>query len=107
MLFIISLFADNTSFCHLSPPTFLIHMAGSDPYFHTCCPYVSTFQNNENKFQLRIMAEWIIDDTCLVHRYLFEQGGKIIAEIEGSHVITVFYLLTRLSAIQQKRNYSK
>ena len=55
--------------------------AGSDHCFHTCCPSVRTsvptFQNlaKQKKYQVKTMfttgktidlAEWIIDDTCLV-----------------------------------------
>ena len=54
--------------------------AGSDNCFHTCCwsvPSVPTFQNlaKQSKLQVKTMfttsetvgmAEWIIDDTCLV-----------------------------------------
>ena len=50
---------------------------GGDHCLHTCYPSVPTFQNlaKQNKFQAKTMfttgeivglAEWIIDDTCLV-----------------------------------------
>ena len=54
--------------------------AGSDHCFRTCRPLVRTsdptFHKKKNKFQAKTMvatdetvrlAEWIIDDTCLVH----------------------------------------
>ena len=52
--------------------------AGRDHCFCTCRPYVPTFQNlakqNETKTTFTTsetvgLAEWIIDDTCLVERY--------------------------------------
>ena len=57
-------------------------MADSDHCFRRCCPSLHPpFQNlaKQNKFQTKIMfttdetaclAEWIIDDTCLVYTYV-------------------------------------
>ena len=49
--------------------------AGSDHCFRTCCPSVKIYIEKQKKFQAKTMfttgetvglAEWIIDDTCLV-----------------------------------------
>ena len=73
---------DNT-FTQIDPLGRPTITAGSDNSSHTCCPSVrpsyvsSTVQNlsKQNKFQVKTMfttgetrglAEWIIDDTCLV-----------------------------------------
>ena len=53
-------------------------MAGGDHCFRTCCSFISLGQK-QNKFQAKAtlttsetvgLAEWIIDDTCLVHDIL-------------------------------------
>ena len=61
--------------------------AGSDHCFRTCCPSVrphfSNLEKQTKKFLEKTMfttgvtmglAEWIIDDTCLVSDYCYRQG---------------------------------
>ena len=56
--------------------------AGCDHCFRTCCPSVPHF-SKQNEFQAKTMfttgetvglAEWIIDDTCLIKRFFLKQS---------------------------------
>ena len=67
--------------------------AGSDHYFGTCCPYVrlsplfKSSKTTENTVETVGLAEWIIDDTCLVWPIHFEYSwyGQVDQEIGDTH----------------------
>ena len=65
--------------------------AGSDRCFCTCRPYFQTFQN---KFQEKTiidtcetvgLAEWIIDDTCLVLHYIYKPNYHKPGDFKVAH----------------------